>query len=469
MALRLRGGVEMKVQAIAMTCTRRLVRVGKKTRSARFLFEPCSSVLSLCRSDNIHSFSTTLYSLTPSTRQVMSLTASSVSLGLAGVAVPRLVAGRYAEWRPEMENVLMRAGVARRDYTEENPDWPALVAAVEQWTRAEENASIAYALGRGTASSSSKAGPSAGEIEARRGASDAVARTKKAYALLYQALSDELRRLVAQVPQGYAFGLWNWLEKRFQSTEQDHVGDLWDEFTQLAQEEEESFDVYKSRVDRVYGLLAHAKDKPSPGLYAHRLLWKLSPRYSPAVLALKASGKLKDAGAISWDEIVAFINNHERSEHRLAANEGSDEQKLFAATKRGEGNGPPASKRRDALSRIECFNCGGKGHMARNCRKPQKARPSRQDQMDEGDSEDNERTNKQGTKELASALTVATSSYQLSSADSEDDMSNEERSYEASAQRAHGKDAFEDSGGGERFLRTRQTARRGRPFRSGQY
>ena len=43
------------------------------------------------------------------------------------------------------------------------------------------------------------------------------------------------------------------------------------------------------------------------------------------MLALKASGKLKDAGAISWDEIVAFINNHERSEHRLAANEGSDD------------------------------------------------------------------------------------------------------------------------------------------------
>lgn len=404
----------------------------------------------------------------------MSLSASSASLGLAGVAVPRLVAGRYAEWRPEMETVLMRAGVARRDYTEENTDWSALVAAVEQWTRAEEEASIAYALGRATPSSTSSTSSkaAAGEMEARRGASEAVARTKRAYTLLYQSLSDELRRLVAQVPQGYAFGLWNWLEKRFQSTEQDHVGDLWDEFTQLAQDEEESFDVYKSRVDRVFGLLVHAKDKPSPGLYAHRLLWKLSPRYSPAVLALKASGKLKDAGAINWDEIVAFINNHERSEHRLAANvaanEGSDEQKLFAATKRGEGNGPPASKRRDALSRIECFNCGGKGHMARNCRKPQKARSSRQDQMDEGDSEDNERTNKQGTKEFASALTVVTKSYQLSSDDSEDDMSNEERSYEATAQRAHGKDKIEDPGGGERFLRTKQTARRGRPYRSGQ-
>jgi hypothetical protein len=123
-----------------------------------------------------------------------------------------------------MENVLMRAGVASRDYKEENADWAALVAAVDRWTTADEEASIAYALGRASASSSSTAGPTAAEKEARRGATEAVARAKRAYALLYQALSDELRRLVANVAQGDAFGLWSWLEKRFQSTEQDNVG-----------------------------------------------------------------------------------------------------------------------------------------------------------------------------------------------------------------------------------------------------
>jgi hypothetical protein len=69
---------------------------------------------------------------------------------------------------------------------------------------------------------------------------------------------------VEQVPQGYAYGIWSWLEKRFQSTEQDNVGDLWEEFTTLSMDEDEFFDVYKARVDRVFGLLAHAKDKPSP-------------------------------------------------------------------------------------------------------------------------------------------------------------------------------------------------------------
>jgi hypothetical protein len=307
--------------------------------------------------------------------------AGASSLGLAHALVPRLSPGGYAAWRPAMENVLMRAGIAARDYKEANADWAALVEAVDRWTTADESASIAYALGRGTASSSSAAGPTTAEKEARRGATEAVARAKRAYALLYQALTDELRRLVASVPQGDAYGLWSWLEKRFQSTEQDNVGDLWDAFTQLAQESDESFDQYKARVDHVYGLLAHAKDKPSAGLYAHRLLWKLSARYNPAVLALKASGKLKEADKIDWDEIVAFVNNHERSEQRLNGDDTAD-GRAMAATTRGDRRG---AHRDGAAETRDCFNCGETGHLARNCKK---ARRARQHEGHEGDDDD---------------------------------------------------------------------------------
>jgi hypothetical protein len=275
---------------------------------------------------------------------------AGASLGLVQAQVPRLVPSGYAAWRPVMENVLMRAGVAPRDYKEQNADWAALVAAVDRWTTADEEASIAYALGRVSVSSSSTAGPTAAEKEARRGAAEAVARARRAYALLYQALSDELRRLVANVALGDAYGLWSWLEKRFQSTEQDNVGDLWDAFTQLSQESDESFDQYKARVDHVYGLLAHAKDKPSAGLYAHRLLWKLSVRYNPAVLALKASGKLKEAEKINWDEIVAFVNNHERSEQRLNGDDTMDGHAMATVTMRSGQRGGAAETR-------DCFNC----------------------------------------------------------------------------------------------------------------
>ena len=339
---------------------------------------------------------------------------AGASLGLAHAQVPRLVPGGYAAWRPVMENVLMRAGVAPRDYKEKNADWAALVAAVDRWTTADEEASIAYALGRASASSSSTAGPTAAEKEARRGATEAVARAKRAYALLYQALSDELRRLVANVAQGDAFGLWSWLEKRFQSTEQDNVGDLWDAFTQLSQESDESFDQYKARVDHVFGLLAHAKDKPSAGLYAHRLLWKLSARYNPAVLALKASGKLKDAGKIDWDEIVAFVNNHERSEQRLNGDDTLD-GRAMATTMRGRRRG---AQRDGAAETRDCFNCGETGHLARNCMKARRARQheGEEEYHDEeaGATGASATTRRRGDRHLrAAAIMVLTSDEEL--------------------------------------------------------
>jgi hypothetical protein len=272
----------------------------------------------------------------------------------------------------------MRAGVALRDYTQENADWAALVAAVDRWTTEDESASIAYALGRVAAGSmGSAAGPTAAEKEARRGATEAVARAKRAYALLYQALPDELRRLVAHVSQGDAYGLWSWLERRFQSTEQDNVGDLWDQFTALSQADDETFEEYKARVDHVYGLLAHAKDKPSAGLYAHRLLWKLSPPDNPAVLALKASGKLKEAEKIQWDEIVAFVNAHERSQLRLDGDATGGGRLMAAVATRGQRRGG-----RGSAETRECFNCGEAGHLARNCKQPRRAR-----QTDQGDDE----------------------------------------------------------------------------------
>src|SRR6185437_1345928 len=54
------------------------------------------------------------------------------------------------------------------------------------------------------------------------------------------------------------------------------------------------------------------------------LLGKLQPRYKPAVLALKAGDKLKDADKVEWDTVTAFINAHERSEQRLDGDTGVD-------------------------------------------------------------------------------------------------------------------------------------------------
>ena len=310
-------------------------------------------------------------------------------VGRIAVAVPQLAATGvgYAAWCPAMENALMRAGVTARDYKEnlaDGCDWTTLVAAVERWATDDEATSIAYALGRGkpASSSSSSTESTAAQKEARRGATDSVGRTKKAYTMLYDALPGELRRLVAHVAQGDARTLWTWLKTRFQSTEQDNIGDLWDKFTSLSQTSEETFDEYKARVDEVYALLGHASDKPSAGLYAHRLLWKLSARYTPAVLALKASGKLKDATKIDWNDVTSFINNHERSEHRLLGNDDADERAMAATTRQARRNGNATTETR------HCFNCNERGHLSRDCNKPPRRRGGHNDDNDVGDNRD---------------------------------------------------------------------------------
>jgi hypothetical protein len=96
------------------------------------------------------------------------------------------------------------------------------------------------------------------------------------------------------VPQGYAYGIWSFLEKRFRNTEQDTVMSLWQRLMTLDQEVDETHDIYKARVDSVMELLANAKQQVPPGLYASLLLWRLQPRYATAVLTLKTSDRLKD-------------------------------------------------------------------------------------------------------------------------------------------------------------------------------
>jgi hypothetical protein len=204
----------------------------------------------------------------------------------------------YAAWRPQMETFLMREGIESRDYKEEIPQWKDLETAVQFDTIAAEKAAIARLLSGG--SSAVKIEPAVTDEykAARKLVADLVGRSRKAYGFLFAALPEELRLLVADVPQGYAYGIWSFLEKRFQNTEQDNVADLWAQYIALTQEQDESFDKYKARVDKVQALLEHAKQQPPAGLRAHILLGRLQPLYEQAVLALKAGGQIKDADKV---------------------------------------------------------------------------------------------------------------------------------------------------------------------------
>lgn len=360
-------------------------------------------------------------------QQVMSLTsednkgAAGAGGGAAGASqAPRLQAGGYAVWRPSMDVFLQRAGaegVHKKESTAEQ--WIQLSKQVSEW--ADEALAEALALvapsgapapsqaGSSAASSPTMSGKEASPptdkvMAARKLVSAMVERSTKVYGIIFSSLPEELRSQVAHVPQGWAYGLWHWLETKFQSTEEDNVGAMLSEWTQLRQAEQETFDAYRARVDKLATLLERAKEKQSARMYAYTLLDKLLPRYKPAVLALKAGGQMKDAEMVAWDTVTAFINSHERSEQRIGAS--GDDATVMAAYGSGASyskavgsagarssdhmhRSEPRSDRdrrgpgRDDMNDGKCFNCNKPGHIARYCPDPLKARSRGRDPIHE--------------------------------------------------------------------------------------
>ena len=245
---------------------------------------------------------------------------------------------------------------------------------------------------------------------ARKVITTVMERSQRAFAHLFSALPDDLQLQVAHLSDGWAYGLWAWLEAKFQSTEDDNIDALLTEWAALAQDKQESFDAYRARVNRVQMLLTHAEEKPSARVYSFTLLGKLQPHFKPAVLALKNGELLRDAKNVDWEAVTRFINAHERSEQRLegAGAEGQPgADRALAATQQQRsktadgaaagGRGASASSggwqqargRRGGRSQRQergangggggghsgsdsehgprCYECGKIGHIGRDC------------------------------------------------------------------------------------------------------
>lgn len=338
---------------------------------------------------------------------------------------PRLSSGGvgYGAYKESMHVHLQRAGaegIHCKVMTEAT--WVTMTQNVEEW--AEEELSSALALTSGTSSgsssSTSKVAATALRDEvkaARKLVAATVERSRKAYGILYTSLPDELRPQIGHIPDGWAYGLWHWLETKFQSTEEDSVGDLLAQWMQLRQEDDESFDSYRARVNKIRELLKNAKEEPSARMYTYIMLDRLHARYKPAVLALKAGGQVKDASVIAWDTVTAFINSHERSEQRAVEAEVAASAKAMAvsgpvppigvarqswsnvasssssatipsASGSNYGGSKPANG--NALEHTQCYYCREFGHMKSLCPKnPNAGRRTREQSGRRDDRRDN--------------------------------------------------------------------------------
>ncbi len=279
-----------------------------------------------------------------------------------------------------MQTFLMRAGIEERDYTVEIPQWKELCTVVQADAAAEEDEAIALLLGASSVGSSMQhtvknASLSSAQLKAKQSVTERIRRARKAYSYLYASIPVDLRQLVADVPQGYAYGVWSFLEKRFRNTEQDSVMALWKEFTTMVQDNEESFDTYKARVDSARELLVNAKQPIPEGLYASLILWNLQPHYSTAVLTLKTGDRLKDPAKIDWTSITDYMAQYERSQVHLGEIGVNNHERTMAARAN-------AARRQNTTLSVKCFNCHKKGHYATQCDQPDRrqGKPTRSKQ-----------------------------------------------------------------------------------------
>jgi len=356
-----------------------------------------------------------------------------------GEKVPLLRAGGYAVWKPKMDRFLNNhtGGVHKKARTEAS--WLLISSQVDTWSEESLEAGLAaagimtsaapvkieaqaassssdpLALAAATADAAGSASVLSAEAKAGRvQATTYVERSIKAHNYLMNALDADVSLLVAHLADGWAYGLWMWLERKYQSTEPDNIAALLRRWVTLAQKEDESFDQYRARVNDVHTLLKIAKQEQTPDMYCLFLLDNLQPRYAGVVLALKNGFLLRDKANINWEEVTTMINAHERNDRqfvevaasgakamaaRVAVGNDATGSHVAAAAFQPRGRSPVPDRRKEDSSRddrdhgsgsrprslqeVQCFNCEKFGHISRNCRQKGNGGGGKQHKKDE--------------------------------------------------------------------------------------
>lgn len=316
-----------------------------------------------------------------------------------GVKLPKLTSGSsFAAWQQDMGVFLAQNGCDSVHLMKMSvADWIKLESTARKW-QVDQVADSLAALGitagdnaSASAGSPVKVDPDAPAMEAKQTAHRAIVRklvqqSTWAYSALYSALEAPLRTQVSQggdVPANFAYGLWMWLDNKFQSTEMDSVYLLLGQWAELRQTDDESWDAFRARVNHLFTLLSAAGEKPSERQRLFVLLYRLRDEYEIVVQAIGLSDKLKDPANVPWDKISATINAHER---KLESAAGASAAAVFK-NKHSAQHGQPAAKQgapgrsnadrerkvgqgaatAGSADQRTCFVCDTQGHIAKNC------------------------------------------------------------------------------------------------------
>lgn len=293
----------------------------------------------------------------------------------------RKVTARAAEWaaadKAELLSVLF--GDDSEEEERDDDDGDSSVSDGSSQTTRDNAAPAAKGMAAAASSSSLLVPLKEKEAEMRKQASAMIKRSEMAYGHIFSALPNDVALMVKVIPQGWARGLWLWLERKFQSTASDNVNALLRDWHTIHQAEGESYDLYRARVNDLYVRLAAAKEKPSPRAYAYAMVNSLLPQYNVVVMALETGMLLsvRDYAKINWDDVAKIINMHER---KIVAQIGKDAEmgsaKAMALqhfhrkqqTHHGATHGAvPRNHGEERVDRRRCFRCGQVGHLKAAC------------------------------------------------------------------------------------------------------
>ena len=205
-------------------------------------------------------------------------------------------------------------------------------------------------------------------------------KSEKAYAILLNLLEDELIDLIAHVDAGDAHGVWTVLLETYEAKSTASLCYTLDQLMNIQfDSKKETFDMFKARFTKLVLALKEMNEVVSAAIQRYVLLRSLPNDYQALVQSLKIND------SISFEETCTHIKDYYESTKRENGRDRNTKQHEDGAYAVVEGRRNPRVG--DYKEKRECFSCGRKGHIARDCRKKvsgHHGHDSRDNNSDEG-------------------------------------------------------------------------------------